>query len=266
MIGAAFKCVFVYWLVQSIDSLTSDQTFTRPIVAAPLAGLILGDFHTGIIMGASLEAIFMGISAIGGVVAADSLTSSILAVAFTILSGASIEEGLTLAMPIGTLMSSFNSLFTPLFASLAPFWEKLALEMKPAKFIGILLPFQLFVSRIVGTLVLFFAVAYGVEGLQALFDKLPAWVRSGLAASSKMMTAVGFAITTAMIWTNETGFYFFVGYVMAAYLKLNNLAIAIFAAAFAFISFFRDKQLTDLKAELTGKVEGAVANSEEDFF
>jgi PTS system mannose-specific IIC component/fructoselysine and glucoselysine-specific PTS system IIC component len=171
-----------------------------------------------------------------------------------------------MAMPIGTLMSSFNSLFTPLWASLAPFWEKLALEMKPKKFFAILFPFACFVTPAINMIVLFVAVAFGVEGLQGVLAKLPTWLRSGLSASSSMMTGIGFAITTAMIWTNETGIYFFVGYVMAAYLGLGNLPIAIFAAAIAFITFNRDKQTNDLRTELSGKAAGGVANSEEDFF
>jgi len=264
-VAAALKCVFVFWLTNTLD-LCADQTFNRPIVVAALTGLFLGDFTTGIKMAAALESIFMGISAIGGVVPADSKTSSILAVAFTILTGTDAEEGLALAMPIGTLMSSFNSLFTPLWASLAPFWEKLALEMKPKKFASILFPFACFVSPAINMTVLFIAVAFGVEGLQNVLATLPGWLRSGLAASSKMMTGIGFAITTAMIWTNETGIYFFVGYVMAAYLRLGNLPIAIFAGAIAFVTFFRDKQMNDMKTELTGKVDGSVANSEEDFF
>ena len=34
---------------------------SRPIVVAPLAGLLLGDVQTGLIVGASLESIFMGV-------------------------------------------------------------------------------------------------------------------------------------------------------------------------------------------------------------
>ena len=33
----------------------------RPIVIGPLVGLFLGDLHTGVIIGASLEAVFMGV-------------------------------------------------------------------------------------------------------------------------------------------------------------------------------------------------------------
>ena len=38
----------------------------RPIVIGPLVGLFLGDLHTGVVVGASLEAVFMGVVNIGG--------------------------------------------------------------------------------------------------------------------------------------------------------------------------------------------------------
>jgi len=116
MAESALIVVLVYFFLSGLDfSLTSWQCFTRPIVVAPITGLFLGDFRTGIIMGASLESIFMGISAIGGSIPADALTSSIVAVAFTILTGASIESGLAIAMPIGTLMASFSGILMSSF-------------------------------------------------------------------------------------------------------------------------------------------------------
>lgn len=39
--------------------------------------------------------------------------SSIIAVAYTILTGADVETGLALAMPIGTLMGSANEMWKP---------------------------------------------------------------------------------------------------------------------------------------------------------
>ena len=36
---------------------------SRPIVVAPLTGLLLGDVQTGLLVGASLESIFMGLLA-----------------------------------------------------------------------------------------------------------------------------------------------------------------------------------------------------------
>ncbi len=86
MVTIALKAAFVYYAVYWLDTfILSWQCLTRPIVIAPLAGLVMGDFHTGIVMGAALESIFMGISAIGGAIPADATTSSVIAVAYTFL-------------------------------------------------------------------------------------------------------------------------------------------------------------------------------------
>ena len=124
MVTAALQICIAYYLIMVIDYLSGWQCISRPIVVAPIAGLILGDFKTGIMMGAALESVFMGISAIGGSIPADGTTSSIIAVAFTLLTGAGMEEGLAIAMPIGTVMASLNGMLTPIWASLAAWWEK----------------------------------------------------------------------------------------------------------------------------------------------
>ena len=116
---------------------------------------------------------------------------------------------------------------------------------------------------------LFVAVAYGVEGLNKALGALPPFVMTGLGAASGMMIAVGFAILTSMIWDNEVGIFFFVGYVMVAYLHMDTVAIAIIGAAVAVTMFFSHKRLIDLKKELTSgttEVKNAAANDEEDFF
>ena len=104
MIQSGLICALVWILMQGTDRLLGWQTLQRPIVTATVTGFLLGDIRTGMIMAASLEAIFMGISAIGGSIPSDACASSIIAVAYTILTGADVETGLALAMPIGTLM------------------------------------------------------------------------------------------------------------------------------------------------------------------
>ena len=264
MVGAALKCALVYFIFVYLDDRWLGwQTITRPIVVAPITGLLLGDFKTGIIMGASLESIFMGISAIGGAVPADATSASIIAVAFTILNGASQEAGLAIAMPIGAVMSSFGALEMALIAApLVPYWEKLAQE-DMNKFCLQNYIFSV-LYQLVPTVVMFIAVAYGVEGLNNFLGILPGWVMTGLNAASGMMTAIGFAILTSMIWDGEVGIFFFVGYVLAAYLHLDTLAIAILAVAVAITMFFNNKKLIDLKSELTAK--GVDAKGEEEFF
>ena len=268
MAGAALKICIVYFLLNYVDEiLLSWQCLTRPIVIAPLAGLVLGDLRTGIIMGAELEAIFMGISAIGGVIAADATLSSVIAVAYTILTGSSVADGVALAFPIGTVLTSVNSLSMSLVANpMAAYWENLA--VKDLKKFATQNYLFAAVMKLIPTIVLFVAVAYGVDGLNRLLGALPAFVMTGLGAASGMMIGVGFAILTSMIWDKEVGIFFFVGYVMVAYLHMDTVAIAIIGAAVAITMFFTNKRIIDAKNEVINagvKVNEAV-NDEEDFF
>jgi len=270
MAQSAILLVLVYWFVVIVDTrFLSWQCLNRPIVTAPLAGLVLGDFRTGIIMGASLESIFMGISAIGGTTPADATTASIIAVAYTVLTGggstADIETGLAIALPIGTMMSSFNSLLSPFFSSLAPYWENLALKDNMKNFMIQNILFTVFITPLAQMIVLFVAVSYGIEGLNAVLTSLPSWVIVGLGASSTMMLAVGFAILTSMIWSADVAIYFFVGYALTAYVGLGSVPIAIFGAAIAVSLFMGEKRLIDLKNSM-GSGSGEKSKTEEDFF
>ena len=75
----------------------------RPIVIGPLVGLFLGDLHTGVIIGASLEAVFMGVVNIGGASAAEPGIATAVGTAFAIMLGKGSEVALTLALPIDLL-------------------------------------------------------------------------------------------------------------------------------------------------------------------
>lgn len=261
MAQAALKISILYFIISFLDPyILSWQTLNRPIVIAPLAGLILGDFQTGIIMGAGLESIFMGISAIGGQVPADATTASLIAVSFTVLTGASQEAGIALSLPIGTAMAAMNQFATPISASMAPYWEKIAHE--PKKFLLHNFIYSA-VILLIPTVTLYLAVAFGVEGLNSFLASLPVWVMNGLNVASGMMLAVGFAMLTSMIFSKQTGYFFILGFVLVKYLELDTLAIAIIGGVIAITMFMYDKKLIELG---TRGIIKETADTEEDFF
>lgn len=267
---AGLLCALVYVIIYVIDyGFLSWQCLIRPLVVAPLTGLVLGDIGTGIIMGASLEAIFMGISAVGGSVPSDSLSGSIIAVAYAILVGGdgAIETGLTLAMTIGTIMASFASMLSALWGSLAPFWERLAAEAKPKKFFIVNVCVAV-LATLPSAIIIFFGVSFGVDSLQSVLDACPAWVMTGLSTAGSMMTAVGFGILLSQIWSADVAIFFFVGFVLTQSLGLSSLGVAVIAAGVALLYFFIEKDIVSRKG--SGAVDDAPelkpANTEEDFF
>lgn len=263
MAQGTIMVTFVFWLLHSIDRLMGWQTCVRPIVAAPIVGLALGDFQTGIIMGAALEAIFMGISPIGGTIPADPLSSAVIAVSFTILTGADVELGLAIALPIGTLMASFNNMVNPILASFAPWWENLAYKGDMQKFKMMVRFFAVFVDRALHTIVIFFAIGFGVEGLEHVLNVTPDWIMNGLMAAGGMMAAIGFSILVSMLWAKEIGIFLLVGFVLHRFLGLGPVPIAILAAAIAIAYYNNDKKLIDLK-NIGRKADEN--KTEEDFF
>lgn len=265
-VTAAILGTIVYWIIYCLDPyLLSWQCLNRPIIVAPIVGLVLGDLQTGIIMGASLESIFMGISAIGGSIPSDGLSASVIAVSYTILTGSSAEAGLAIALPIGTAMSSLNNMFMPIWSSLAPYWEKLAVSGRNKSFVLQNILFSTLIVPLPGVIALFLGLAYGVEGLNGLLGALPPFVMTGLGAASSMMVAVGFAILTSMIWSGKVGVFFFIGYILSKKLGLDSLSIAVIGTAIAITIFFSDKKIIDMKNTLVAAA--ATKNKEEeDFF
>ena len=88
-------------LVAVVDSrLIGRQNIGRPLILSTLAGLVLGDMKQGIILGASLELMSMGFVSIGAAGPPNMQLGSVIATAFAILSGATTEEALSLAIPV----------------------------------------------------------------------------------------------------------------------------------------------------------------------
>ena len=269
-IQAGFLCALVYVLVYAIDYyFLSWPWLIRPIVVAPLTGLVLGDLGTGIVMGASLEAIFMGISAVGGSIPSDCLSGAIIAVAYAILVGGdgAVETGLALAMTIGTIMASINSMCMAAWGALAAYWERLAAECKPKKFY-IINVIVAIITTLPAAAVIFAGVSFGVESLQNALNACPAWVMTGLSTAGSMMTAVGFGILLSQIWSADIAVFFFVGFVLTKSLGLSSLGVAVIAAGVALLYFFIEKDIVSHKGSSAAEPapELKPANTEEDFF
>lgn len=258
MLISAIKISILYWILGVLDtSVLGWQALTRPIVVCPLVGLLLGDVYTGCILGASLESLFMGISAIGGSIPADATTTSYVATAFVILTGADIESAVAIAMPIGTVLASVTMLPYGLFSPIQGYFTKLLQDNKIKKFEISVWVFT-FITPLLNTAILFGCIYFGVDALQLAIASLPVWVMTGLGAVSSMALAVGFAILTTQIMSKETVVWFFVGFVFVKYMSLDTVAVAVIGAAIAITIFLLEKKIIETK--------GTVKGEEEEFF
>src|SRR6201991_1897637 len=85
------------------EDLLGTTLLSRPLVLGPLVGWVLGDLHQGVVIGASLELIFMGNIKVGAAIPPDVVTGGVLGTAFAILSNKGVGIALALAIPISIL-------------------------------------------------------------------------------------------------------------------------------------------------------------------
>ena len=107
MLLNAILLTIVAWLL-ALEYMNGHFGFSRPLVAATIVGALLGDVKTGIIIGSSLQLIFMGMTGIGAAVPPDAVIGSVIATAFSILANQSVEVSLSLAVPVAVASQALD--------------------------------------------------------------------------------------------------------------------------------------------------------------
>ena len=206
----------------------------RPLVVSPLVGLALGDLQTGVIIGATLELVFMGAIQIGGAVPPDALVGAGLGTAFAILTDQGPEIALTLALPIAILAQSIKVLlFIIRSGFMTPAMKYAAAgdikKMKMLNYGGLLLQSFMYFA------VAFVAIMFGSAAVQAFVEHIPESIMQGLNVAGGLLPAVGFALLLLPMMNLKNVLYFVLGFILISYLNLPIMAVTICGLVLAFI-------------------------------
>lgn len=206
------------------EDLLGTTLLSRPLVLAPLVGWALGDLHQGIVIGASLELIFMGNIKVGAAIPPDVVTGGVLGTAFAILSGKGVGIALALAIPISILA---EMLLSALFVTRSVLNKVFSRYAESGDYRGVQRLHLLsgFAKPVLMALVGFLALQLGAAAMKVFLDKIPAWVNTGLQVAGNLLPALGFALLMNLLFHKRVAPYFFLGFLLAAYLKLPVIAI-----------------------------------------
>ena len=94
MLYTATMALLAAFVAKWSNNLLGQALTERPLVAGLIAGLFLGDVQTGVLVGAALEAVFLGMVDVGGSVTAEPVTATVLAVAFVSTMGMEHDRGI----------------------------------------------------------------------------------------------------------------------------------------------------------------------------
>ena len=208
----------------------------RPLCLGPAVGLIMGDFQTGIVVGASLELVMMGIVGIGSATIPDTVSGSILATAFAIGSGLDVSAAVALSLPIATLGQLVGVLVRTANGYFAHQADKAA-ERGDYKGIDRALWGGAGLFFLAYFLLVFCGALLGSAVIGSFVEKLPQSVISGFSVASGMLPALGIAILMQLLFDKKNVAFFFVGWALSALLGVNTVGAAVIGTTIAYIMF-----------------------------
>lgn len=235
MLVQSLICAAFYVVVKFFDFQLGTLYAFRPIVVCPLLGLILGDLQTGLALGASIEALFMGSVSIGAYIPPDATSAGVLCTAYVILLGLDTEVAVGLAMPIGTLILALGNLFQPITNWLLSFVPKFAAEGNGAKLTGLHFFIALYVAPVYFA-VIFAAVYLGSDAVAWITNTVPDFVLSGFSAAANILPVMGFAMLLRLIYRKELLPFLFLGFLMTSYMGVPVLGVSLIAIIIAVLT------------------------------
>ena len=191
MIQALLVAVVAF--LASID----EQTFgacmmSRPLFTGPIVGLIMGDVTTGIIIGASLEAMFMGSIMVGSAVPPEVYASSVLSIAVAIQSGTGVGTAVALALPLSIFLQMWRNFCYAIPGSWAGKQIEKAVNERNIKKANLLhltvVPLSI---GIPSALLVFVAVAFGADTINTVLNAIPTVVMDGFNVAAGVLSCVG---------------------------------------------------------------------------
>lgn len=205
---------------------------SRPVFAGPIIGLLMGDLQTGLIVGGTVELMFMGVFPVGGSVPPNAQFAGMMATVLAIASGGNAEVGIALAFPIGVfaqfiLLLDYN---INLFIVHRADKKIMAGNVDAVKSHQMLCLICMFSCWAFSS---FLGAYLGSTWVEGLYNALPQFIRVGLGVAGGIMPAMGMAMILKMMNLKKYWCFLAVGYVLTAYLGMNIISIAIFSVGVA---------------------------------
>jgi fructoselysine and glucoselysine-specific PTS system IIC component len=235
--------IFLVTALGDLSAFFASSQISRSIVIGPLVGLVLGDLQTGIVVGATLELVFLGAMAIGASNMPDIVSGTVLGTAYVITTGADLGAAVALAIPISMLMSSlWNFIAMTIVPLLGAKADKYA-EEGDNKGVDRMHYLGLIVQRLHTPIFVTLAFCLGQTFIKTIVDNIPPFITSGFDYAMGIIPAIGFALIARMIITKQLAAFLFLGFVLASYFKLSLIGITCIGVIIVALWAFNAKRI-----------------------
>lgn len=234
MLIPAILVSIVALLAAMDEQLFGASMMARPLFTGPIIGLIMGDLQTGVIIGATLESMFMGSIMVGSAVPPEVYASSILSIAIAIQTGAG--TAVALALPLSVFLQLWRNFCYAIPGSWAGKQIEKALDERNLKKANLLhltvVPLSI---GIPSALLVFIALFFGADGINSVLNMIPEVVLNGFNVAAGVLSCVGLALLIKIMSNNKILPYLFLGFVAVMYLGMDVIGVAVVGLCIAFL-------------------------------
>lgn len=204
----------------------------HPLAIGGLTGLLIGDFATGIEVGALIQLVFFGVFIVGAAVPPRPMVATIMAVIFASKLGA--EHGAVLGMAVPIAVFSLM-LFLSNISIMSFFYERFALQAaktgdlkKLELWHAILQPINI---TVINAIPAFLGVYYGVPLVGKVLGAIPTWLSGGFGTMQGILPIAGFALLVYSMNPGSLILLFVAGFAIGTVTQLTPMATALVVIA-----------------------------------
>lgn len=201
-----------------------------------MVGLCLGDFKTGLIIGGTYQLMSLGVAAIGGSSVPDYQIGAIITSAVAISSGAGMEAGMAVGLPICMLAVQFDVIGNIIHGQFIREARKCCHEKK-FKQMDAWIWACVVITALTTMIPTFLGLALGNVLVEYILNVVPGWFTNGLTLAGKILPLCGLAMLIQCMPVKKYFEYILFGFVMYAYLGVPVLGVAIVAVGFAWMLY-----------------------------
>lgn len=183
----------IYAFLAINDIIHTDIGLNRPLFAGFFAGLVMGDVTTGLVIGATLQLMILGVGTYGGASIPDFMSAALIGTALSVISGEGPEFGIGLAIPVGMLLIQLD-VFARFINTFIQHKADVLVESAEVRKIERVHLLGLLTWGLSRALPVAVVLIFGSEITQTLISFMPAWLFRGLQVAGKLLPAVGIAI------------------------------------------------------------------------
>lgn len=218
-----------------IGGLLGWYTIGRPLVSGAIIGFIMGDVTTGVIMGAAIQMLYIGLVTPGGSMPADVNYASWIGIPLAMAAGAGEEYALALAVPLSTLgvlavygLCAINLFFVHM--------QDNAIDKGNLKLAAQVPTIGQVTNFVLRFIPIFVIDLFGADLITQIVNMMPVQVTDILQIFANMLPLVGFMLLMRVLCKVDFDLiYFCIGFLLVAVGGMAMIPVVIIALAIAYV-------------------------------